>query len=266
MTTKIHKNQKKHSIIDDIEHKHCYCCDKWRPLSSFNKSKTVWDGLDRQCRNCQKAYREKNKARLLAQKKEYRNKNKEKLRQYKIDNKERFDAYNKEYQARYRKENKEVLQQYFKERYQEKKDSIRKAQCLYNQIPSVRKANTLRHKKWLQKESNRLVHNQRTRICKLLRGERKYNSSKDLIGCTIDFLKEYLSNKFTDGMFWDNYGEWHVDHIRPCNSFDLTDLKEQQKCFHYTNLQPLWGSENCSKGCEWNPSKLVFIESPIYYH
>jgi len=48
-------------------------------------------------------------------------------------------------------------------------------------------------------------------------------------------------------MTWENHGEWHIDHIKPCASFDLSDKKEQIMCFHYTNLQPLWGSDNLSK-------------------
>jgi hypothetical protein len=51
-------------------------------------------------------------------------------------------------------------------------------------------------------------------------------------------------------MNWSNYGlhGWHIDHIRPCASFDLSKSEEQRKCFHYTNLQPLWAKENLSKG------------------
>ena len=48
-------------------------------------------------------------------------------------------------------------------------------------------------------------------------------------------------------MSWSNRGEWHIDHIIPCSSFNLLDEKEQEKCFHYTNLQPLWAAENLSK-------------------
>ena len=55
-------------------------------------------------------------------------------------------------------------------------------------------------------------------------------------------------------MSWDNHGYdgWHVDHIRPCASFDLTDEEQVRKCFHYTNLQPLWAKDNLRKGSEWN--------------
>jgi hypothetical protein len=49
-------------------------------------------------------------------------------------------------------------------------------------------------------------------------------------------------------MNWENQGEWHIDHILPCASFDLTKEEEQRKCFHYTNLQPLWAKDNMIKG------------------
>jgi HNH endonuclease. len=58
-------------------------------------------------------------------------------------------------------------------------------------------------------------------------------------------------------MSWDNYGRdgWHIDHIRPCASFDLTDPEQQRQCFHYTNLQPLWAADNIRKGAKWQPPK-----------
>ena len=49
-------------------------------------------------------------------------------------------------------------------------------------------------------------------------------------------------------MTWDNYGEWHIDHIKPISSFDLKDAKNQKLAMHYTNLQPLWAKDNISKG------------------
>lgn len=67
-----------------------------------------------------------------------------------------------------------------------------------------------------------------------------------MTGLTIEELKIYLESKFQEGMNWSNYGMhgWHVDHIKPCSKFDLSDPDQQRKCFHYTNLQPLWAKEN----------------------
>jgi hypothetical protein len=69
-----------------------------------------------------------------------------------------------------------------------------------------------------------------------------------LIGCSITQLREHIEKQFTDGMSWDNYGKWHVDHIVPCSAFDLFDASQQQACFHFTNLQPLWAKDNRAKG------------------
>jgi len=76
----------------------------------------------------------------------------------------------------------------------------------------------------------------------------KHKSALELVGCDISFLMGYLEAQFKDGMTWDNYGEWHIDHIKPCSSFDLLKYEEQLVCFHYSNLQPLWAIENLIKG------------------
>ena len=75
-----------------------------------------------------------------------------------------------------------------------------------------------------------------------------------LTGCTIRYLRSHLESQFKPGMTWANYGAWHIDHIRPCASFNLLDAQQQSECFHWSNLQPLWASENCSKGSKFNAS------------
>ena len=71
----------------------------------------------------------------------------------------------------------------------------------------------------------------------------------DLLGCSLEEFKDYLEKKFQIGMVWQNYTTygWHIDHIKPCIAFNLKDPKQQEECFHYTNLQPLWWWENISK-------------------
>ena len=82
----------------------------------------------------------------------------------------------------------------------------------------------------------------------------KASRTHDTIGCTVTELRQHLETQFIDGMTWQNYGKhgWHVDHIRPCASFDLKDPEQQRQCFHYTNLQPLWAVDNIRKGAKWN--------------
>ena len=93
----------------------------------------------------------------------------------------------------------------------------------------------------------RLEHTIRNRIRMAIKKEVKSGSSLELLGCSIDFLKKYISKKFTVGMKWENHGLWHLDHIIPCCQFDLSKPEQQRKCFHYTNLQPLWAKDNLSK-------------------
>ena len=81
---------------------------------------------------------------------------------------------------------------------------------------------------------------------------KKHGTTYELLGCTIEEFREYFKSLFTRGMSWKKLlaAEIHIDHIRPCVSFDLTKESEQRKCFHYTNLQPLWAKDNLSKGAK----------------
>ena len=89
----------------------------------------------------------------------------------------------------------------------------------------------------------------RSRLYRMLADNGQYKQYKtfDLIGCTPQQLKEHLELRFVNGMSWDNRSKWHIDHIKPCASFDLSKIEEQQKCFHYSNLQPLWAEDNLKK-------------------
>lgn len=96
---------------------------------------------------------------------------------------------------------------------------------------------------------HRLIHNLRNRLYSavVMRGGAKKDRTMNLTGCSVEVLRRWIERKFRPGMTWANYGQWHVDHIVPCAAFNMLSEEDQRRCFHYTNLQPLWASENISK-------------------
>jgi len=103
-------------------------------------------------------------------------------------------------------------------------------------------------KKYLEKRKKdpvfKILTILRGRIVDVLKGHSKSDTTISMLGCTIKEFWIHLEKKFTKGMTRENHGEWHVDHIIPCASFDLSKPEEQAKCFHYTNLQPLRAIDN----------------------
>lgn len=76
----------------------------------------------------------------------------------------------------------------------------------------------------------------------------KNNATLQYIGCSLEFLKKWFEFNFDDNMSWENRGiYWHIDHIRPCDSYDLTEQKEIYNCYHWKNLRPLEKYENLYK-------------------
>jgi hypothetical protein len=97
----------------------------------------------------------------------------------------------------------------------------------------------------------RIRLNLQRRILSVLRGYSKSASTTALLGCSIEEFKLHLESQFRPGMSWDNYGrgpdKWNIDHKIPCAMFDLESPVHQKRCFHFSNLQPLWAVENSSK-------------------
>ena len=127
--------------------------------------------------------------------------------------------------------------------------------------PEFKRRHDLRTRRYraAQKKTDiayRLKCHLRTRLYQAVTAARAVKSARTLrlVGCSVSELKAHLQSLFAPGMSWDTYGEWHIDHIRPCASFDLTDPAQQRECFHYTNLQPLWAADNLAKSDTWEPS------------
>lgn len=95
----------------------------------------------------------------------------------------------------------------------------------------------------------RIMSSARARISQALRGMLKTKGTKALLGCTPEELKTHLESLWQPGMTWENYGRfgWHVDHIKPCYLFDFSKPEDQQACFHFSNLRPMWWRDNITR-------------------
>ncbi|MDA0758580.1 MAG: hypothetical protein O3C01_07975, partial [Bacteroidetes bacterium] len=174
--------------------------------------------------------------------KQYYLDNKEKKKQYRLNNKEKIKQYNqkyylnnKEYHKEYQLKNKEKTKQYKKQYELNNREKIRKYQ----------------NEKIKRDPNFKLARTIRIRILLALKNGHKSKSSLKLLGCSIEEAWNHLESKFKPGMNKENHGLWHIDHIKPCASFDLTDPEQQAICFHYTNLQPLWAIDNIKKGARY---------------
>lgn len=98
----------------------------------------------------------------------------------------------------------------------------------------------------------------RLRIAILSQNTWKKGKTIELLGCSIKELKIYLEKQFTEGMSWNNYGEWHIDHIKPLSRFNLSLLEEQKIACNFTNLQPLWAIDNNKKGNKYDEEVYNF--------
>jgi hypothetical protein len=162
---------------------------------------------------------------------EYRKKNLAHLKAYYKNWAVQNQAIIKKHRKKHRDENleREVVKQ--ADYYNKNKKSIVSKQVIRCKI---RRKTDIQYKI----ECNLRSHLRRSRL-----GNRP---SLKLIGCTITQFISHIESQFKPGMTWENHGHktWHLDHIKPISTFDLTDISQQRECFHFSNLRPLWASEN----------------------
>lgn len=97
-----------------------------------------------------------------------------------------------------------------------------------------------------------ILNTLRSRLSLLTSAGGKSESTLSILGCSIEEFRSWLSGWFEPGMSWENYGKvWHIDHRRPCASFDMTRPEEQKRCFSFLNLQPLFVTDNLRKGAKY---------------
>ena len=209
----------------------CSKCKRWKGTSEFSKDNTTTREYQYTCKKCKynhnKEYIKTDRGKILTRNRHLRyaksDKGKTASRKSSLKYRQNHKEKVKTRRAKYRQNHKEEINKYSRER----------------------KKTDLNYK---------IVCDLRTRLNQALNGKYKSAHTLDLLGCSVEELKQHLEKQFKDGMTWDNhnfYG-WHIDHIRPCASFDLTKPEQQQECFNYKNLQPLWAKENLSKHDKWD--------------
>ena len=218
-----------------ITEKKCYgYCKTVKPLSEFNKDSGRNDGCTVICRECSrkkyKKYYEKNSQKVILSQKRRSNSLTEEQKQRKIEYHKKHWAKNKD-----------------------KFNAIKRQRRLDNSEEIHRREREYR-KQYNSNPVRRLARNLRRGFHHALKHGIKSKSVLKLIGCSLEELKLYIESLFLPEMTWANWGparrgkkHWHIDHILPVDSFDMMKLEDQQKCWHYSNLRPLWWEDNLAK-------------------
>jgi hypothetical protein len=200
-------------------------------------------------------FRLRNPDKKKAMDKAYQEKNKEKLKIYyknrRLNNLDLFKEKDKQRRKNKTSEEKEIIAVKQKKYRLENADKI-KAYRLENADKIREKRRIYNNNKSKEEIEFRLIKNLRSRTRFALK---KWDTIKSdntvlLLGCSISYFKEYFCSLFIENMNWEEFmnGNIHIDHIIPCIKFNLKNEDEQRKCFHYTNLQPLWKIDNLKKG------------------
>lgn len=258
VTNKITEEER--NYLREYNLKWCPKCNKVKTIDSFYTSNTK-DGLDSKCKECAASQRDKNREKLRLRAKEYynenredkqkaqtlyRNNNKEKVKEsktnYYLKNKSKISLKNKEYHDL----NKEKIYTQQKEyRHQNKVDI-----SIKNKIWRDNNKEYIRQYMKDKYETNTLfkmrsVCRQLVRRAYLSVGTKKETTTLKFLKYTPLELKVHIEKQFKEGMSWDNYGKWHIDHIIPIST--ATTLEEGIKLSQLENLQPLWAEENLTK-------------------
>ncbi len=215
---------------------------------------------------------QRHRLKRVTQKAVYREGNREKIREwFRQKRAENPEYWNKQNRASYAK-HAEKRRQYRKEYIRKFPDKVRqsnqkqlekryasgKAQKYNRQYREKNKTKLRAYERNYRKtDINRNIGQKlRNRINAVLRYNQKSKSTEELLGCNVSELAVHLQSRFEEGMTWEKFlaGEIHIDHIVPCVLFDLSLPEEQAECFHFSNLQPLWATDNLRKPKHVDPT------------
>ena len=234
-----------HRFEDGVEQRWCGKCQQYKTCtgenSRFGKSSKTWDGLRPTCKDCLMEHNASHKEQRHAYNAEYWKNTKEeqskKHKKWKEENKEHVQEYMRKYREKHGKE-------IDKRDWQKRKNSEEYRLYHNNYVREWCK------KQRVENPQYKLKSNISRRIRECL--QTRTMSASKYVGCSILQLQCHLEKQFDEYMTWENQGIWHIDHRIPASSFDLTNPIEKMACFHYTNLQPMWGGENIRKSNRYN--------------
>jgi len=198
------------------------------------------------------------RAEILQHKAEYRQTHKYEIAKYYQTHKAKRD----EYQTEYNQIHKVKIAKHKAEYYQTHMVEMTERQAQYRQTHRAEIAHSGAKYYQMHKDERakyirdrrrtniqcRLAGVLRSRLGSAIKGGYKAGSAVGDLGCSIGTFRLFIENQFEPGMTWDNYGEWHLDHVQPLASFDLTDRSQFITACNWLNYQPLWAVDNIRKG------------------
>lgn len=245
---KIRRKQRKERCKNnkiEITHKTCSICNQEKEICEFSKHPTMLDGHRPECKSCNKKKSKDNKIsnlKCLDCNKSVNTNNsrcEQCEKKYQLEGYELARIYNKRYCKEYRDKNRDSILEKERKFREENRSYIRK-----------------RHREYLKKrmatdpqfKSRYSIR----RLCNTAianHSAKKLSSTEELLGISIDKVRLWIEMNFEEGMSWNNHGlgGWTIDHAVPCSSFNLNDIEQQKKCMHWSNLTPMWHSDNNSK-------------------
>jgi len=145
---------------------------------------------------------------------------------------------------KYRKNNPDKIKERNQEHYYEKRGQERKKIRDKENLEKTRIRDNLRYQEDFNFRMNKKI-------------KKRDNSSIDILGCKVDFFRDWLEFQFSKEMNWENYGDyWNIDHVNPCDNFDFSDVSQQYTCFNWKNTRPMETLLNFSKNNHVD-SKLI---------
>jgi len=240
--------------------KHCKKCNQTKPISEFHNNKANKDGKTYRCKVCgteaAKKWNKENWDRHRKNTNRWVKNNRDRVLIHSRRMEKKRVGYHKtkhaDYFATKQKQNPEL---YFLKCqadnccnfYYSKSGGSQAKYC------SNTCQNRMNHKNYYSTIEVKLSTAMRVGIKKGLKTKKEDRTFK-ILGYTLNDLMQHLSSKFSKGMSFENYGQWHIDHIRPIASFNFDSVEHPdfKKCWALNNLQPLWAKDNLSKGDKWD--------------